>query len=381
MMNPIPSFQEFEESNPLDQKITPQLAESVAEYFSQDTSLNEGIFDNVKNYLSKTFLGSLSYINIIDKVRTEVLKLEKEIITKRYAYQDEMESLTKDLKELSASGNEAAISKVQKTIELKKKEHDTYEKMTTTRIEKGLSTLRDAIKGNKRRKEYYDAGKAQDELELAEFEYSIAKRRASMGSQELKKLEDEIQKAKKEALEAQEAIKKSQTESTESKKQAEEEGVKTLETATPDFQKSLKSFKGTRALILYLKAEKDKLEDKVHDVKNDNVREALKNSIRKVSDDLKLAQKVLEQHKNKKLMTSQKKYEQMILNGAKELSKNDTERKSTLKKSEYVVKGVTTEGDKPSNVSTTKDVSKHQQKAKTTSKVNKAAEETHKNLN
>jgi hypothetical protein len=378
MLNPIPSFQEFEENSPLNQKITPQIAESVADYFSQYETVNEaGFFDSIKNTLSKTFLGSLSYINIIDRVRTEVLKLEKETITKRYAFQDEMESLRRDLKVLSSSGNESSISNVQKTIDLKKKEHETYEKMTSARIEKALSALKDAIKGNKRRKEYYDAGKAQDELDLAEFEYSLAKKRSSIGSEELKKLESDLQKAKKEALEAQDSIKKSQEESTNSRKKAEEEGIKTLDTETPDFQKSLKTFKGTRSLILYLKKEKDKLEDKLHDVKNDNLRSALKNSIRKVAEDLKLAEKVLTQHKDKKLMTSQTKYEQMILSGARELSINDTARKKALKKSESTVKGTKGKDGNPK----TGEATKHQQKAKTTSIVNKSASATQKNLN
>ncbi len=380
-MNPIPSFQEFEESSPLNQKINSQLAESAAEYFFQGPSMNEGVFDDMKNYLSKNFLGSLSYVNIIDKVRSEVLKLEKEVLIKRYSFMDEIESLKGDMRELASTGNTSTVSKVQKTIELKKKEHETYEKMSSSRIEKALSTLKDAIKGNKRRKEYYDTGKAQDELELAEFEYSLAKKKASIESRELKKLEAEIQKAKKEALEAREAIKKSQEESTRSRKKSEEEGIKTLETTTPDFQKSLKSFKGTRALILYLKSEKDKLEDKMHDVKNDNVRASLKNSILKISNDLKLAEKVLAQHKNKKLMTSQNKYEQMIIDGAKELSKNDTERKSALKKSESVVKGVSSGGNKPKINPTTKETSKHQEKAKTTSRINKSAGGTRKNIN
>ena len=372
-MTLIPNFQEFEETNPLNGKITPALAESLAEYFADQGGINEaGVLDSIKNTLSKTFLGSLSYISMIDKVRTEVLKAEKELLAKRYAYEDEIDSLKTNLKEISKTKDASAnIAQAEKTISNKTNEYQTYTKMVKARIEKALNTLSDAIKGNKRRMEYWEAGKAEDELVLSEFEYSLAKQRASASPEELKTLEEEIRKAKKEAAEAQEKIKTSQEESTESKKKAEEEGVKTLETPTPDFQKSLKSFKGTRALILYLKAEKDKLVDKSHDVKNDNVRAALKNSIRKVSDDLKLAEKVLDQHKNKKLMTSQKKYEQMILSSAKELSKNDTERKSTLKKSEYVVKGVTAKEVKSSdNVAKSEDVSKHQQKAETTGKVN-----------
>ena len=373
-MKQISNFQDFEQENPLNEKITPQIAESLAVYFSQEEGpLNEaGFFDSIKNTLSKTFLGSLSYINIIDKVRAEVLKLEKDLVTKRYAFEDEMESLKKDLKSLISSGNEAMVAKTKKTMELKRKEHETYENMTSTRIEKGLSALRDAIKENKRRKEYYEAGKAQDELELVEFEYALAKKRSTAGSQELRDLEEEIRKAKQDAQKAQEDLKSSSEKETKSKNQAEEEGIKTLDSPTPDFQKSLKSVKGTRALILYLKAEKDKLQDKMHDVKKDIPRQALKNSINKVSQDLKLAEKVLVEHLSKKLIASQERHEQMIINGARELSKNDTERKSALKKAEAVIQGSKGKGSSvDKSKSKSKALSQQQKPAQTTSKVNK----------
>jgi hypothetical protein len=371
-MKQIPNFQEFEEINPLYQKITPQLAESLAGYFSEDGTINEsGFFDSIKNNLSKTFLGSLSYLNIIDKVRAEVLKLEKELVTKRYAFQDEIESLRKDIKDLSSSGNEFTLPKTQKTMELKKKEHETYENVTNTRIQKALEAVRSAIKENKRRKEYYDAGKAQDELELAEFEYQIAKKRAASGSEDLRKLEAEIKKAKEEALKAQEEVKKGQKKESESRKRAEEEGIKTLDVATPDFQKSLRTERGTRSLILYLKAERDKLEDKMNDVKNDNARQALKNSINKVRSDLKLAEKVLDQHKSKKLLSKHEEHQQMIMNGARELSKNDTERKSTLQKAENIIKGMkSSKTTSPAIKGKNKDVVSQEKEAKTTSKVN-----------
>ena len=372
-MKQISNFQDFEQDNPLNEKITPQIAESLAIYFSSDEGdINEaGFFDSIKNTLSKTFLGSLSYINIIDKVRSEILKLEKDLVTKRYSFQDEMESLKKDLKELIGSGNESMISKTKKTMELKRKEHEAYENMTTTRIEKGLEALKDAIKDNKRRKEYYEAGKAQDELDLVEFEYSLAKKRSSEGSGDLKKLEEELRKAKEDARKAQEDLKSSHEKETKTRKEAEEEGVKTLDTPTPDFQKSLKSAKGTRALILYLKSERDKLQDKMHDVKNDIARQALKNSINKVRQDLKLAEKVLDQHKTKKIISTQQKHEQMILSGARELSKNDTERKSALRKAENVIKGSKVTPPLDKSKSKTKDLSQQQKPAETMSKINK----------
>ena len=198
-MNLIPNFQEFEETNPLNGKITPALAESLADYFAGEEAVNEGVFDSIKNTLSKTFLGSLSYINMIDKVRSEVLKMEKESIQKKYAFEDEMDSLKNSIKELSKSKDEAGVERTKKTIDAKTKEYQTYGKMINMRIEKAISTIKDAIKGNKRRMEYWEAGKSQDELDLAEFEYRLAKQRANVNPEDLKDLEGEIKKAKEEA--------------------------------------------------------------------------------------------------------------------------------------------------------------------------------------
>ena len=243
-MTLIPSFQEFEENNPLDGKITPALAESLADYFAGEEAVNEGVFDSIKNTLSKTFLGSLSYISMIDKVRAEVLKLEKESLQKKYAFEDEIDSLKNSIKELSKSKDEAGIERVNKTLDAKTKEHQSYGKMTNLRIEKAISTIKDAIKGNKRRMEYWEAGKSQDELDLAEFEYKLAKQRATSNPEDLKSLEAEIKKAKEEA---EKSKKKLETDAKNQEKK-EKEG-------SSDYRESLKNKKGRIEAIAKLEHE------------------------------------------------------------------------------------------------------------------------------
>ena len=120
-MTLITNFQEFEETNPLNGKITPALAESLADYFAGEQGVNEGMFDSIKNTLSKTFLGSLSYLNMIDKVRSEVLKLEKESLQKKYAFEDEIDSLRNSIKELAKSKDEVGIERTNKTVDDKTK--------------------------------------------------------------------------------------------------------------------------------------------------------------------------------------------------------------------------------------------------------------------
>lgn len=250
-MKLIPNYHEFVESNPLNGKITRELAESLANYFADQEGISESnTLDSIKNTLSKTFLGSLSYISMIDKIRTEVLKAEKELLSKRYAFEDEIASLKSNLRELSKTKDAAVnISKSERVISNKTNEYQTYVKMVKARIENALKTLSEAIKGNKRRMEYWEAGKAEDELVLSEFEYSLAKQRASSTPEELKGIEEEIQKAKEDVQKTQQEL-KDKTEASKKKEGSENiQGVKTLDKPSEDPRQILKTKKGRAEAI------------------------------------------------------------------------------------------------------------------------------------
>lgn len=386
-MKKIPSFQDFERNIDLNQKVSPQLAESLSLWFSEDPSLNEAKgLDTIKNFLSKTFLGSLSYINIIDKVRSEVLKLEKEMVSKEYSYQDEIESIRKSMKEFSSSGEEDSYAKLKRSLDLKNKEYESYKKMTETRINKALETLKDAIKGNRRRNEYYQTGKTQDEVELAEFEYELAKKRASSSpdqtsSDDLKKMENEIKRLREEAERAKQELEAKQIEETKSKKEAEEEGVKTLSEKTPDFLTSLKSVKGTRALIVYLEKEAVNLKDSLNDAKKDSHRKMIENQIGKIKNDLKVAKEVLKNHLDKKLASTQKKHaekEALQRKAAEDLAQHDAERKGASQK--IGIEKSDSPGEKSKTGRKTREVSQHEREAKTSNVVNKFSKQTKKVL-
>ena len=67
-MTLIPNFQEFEETNPLNGKITPALAESLAEYFANQEGINEaGVLDSIKNTLS-----NINLLQIIIIIRRRI---------------------------------------------------------------------------------------------------------------------------------------------------------------------------------------------------------------------------------------------------------------------------------------------------------------------
>ena len=295
-MTLIPSFQEFEENNPLNGKITPDLAESLADYFAGEESVNEGVFDSIKNTLSKTFLGSLSYISMIDKVRAEVLKMEKESLQKKYTFEDEIDSLKNSIKELSKTKDEAGIDRVNKTLEAKTKEHQSYNKMINLRIEKAISTIKDAIKGNKRRMEYWEAGKSQDELDLAEFEYRIAKQRATSNPEDLKDLQEEIKKAKDEA---EKSKKKLETDvKNQEEKEKEEEG-------SSDYKKSLRTKKGRIEAIAKLEHEIVDLQKELKNAKKEFDKKEIQIKIDSVKATMKNIENLERKNKGKELMKSQ----------------------------------------------------------------------------
>ena len=292
-MTLIPSFQEFEETNPLHGKITPALAESLAEYFAGDESVNEGVFDSIKNTLSKTFLGSLSYISMIDKVRAEVLKTEKESIQKKYAFDDEIASLKNSIKELAKNKDEAGIERVKRTIDSKTKEYQTYGKMINLRIEKAISTIKEAIRGNKRRMEYWEAGKSQDELDLAEFEYKLAKQRASSNPEDLKELEEEIKKTRDEAEKAKKKLEMDAKNHEEKEKED-----------SSDYEKLLRTKKGKIEAIAKLDHEIIDLEKELKNTKKEFAKKQIQREIDKLKGTREDIEELGRKNKGNALMNS-----------------------------------------------------------------------------
>jgi hypothetical protein len=267
-MKLIPSYQEFVYDMPLQGKISPELAEKLASDFEEIGAINEGFLDSIKNTLSKTFLGSLSHINMIDQSREILLKAKKELLTKRYAHEDEIESLNNNLKQAQGSDDEVNSSTIKKTILNKENEYKTYVKMINKGIEKSENTLVKVIDGNRRRKEYYEAGQSEDELQLAELEYKLAKERSESDPKKLKELEEDVKKRKEEAEEAKERLKKEEEEAKakmeKGKGKEKEESVIPKGNLTPEGNKLLRN-------IQDMQDELDKLEVKISDLQHKKI--------------------------------------------------------------------------------------------------------------
>jgi DNA repair exonuclease SbcCD ATPase subunit len=231
---------------------------------------------------------------MIDKVRAEVLKMEKESVQKRYSFEDEMESLKNSIKELAKSKDEAGVDRVKKTIDSKTKEYQSYGKMINLRIDKAISTIKEAIKGNKRRMEYWEAGKSQDELDLAEFEYRLAKQRASSNPEDLKDLEEEIKKAKDEA---EKSKKKLETDAKNQEKK-EKEG-------SPDYKKSLRTKKGRIEAITKLEHELVDLRKELKNTNKDFDKNQIQIEIDKIEATIKNIEDFNRKNNDNELMKSQ----------------------------------------------------------------------------
>lgn len=312
-MTLITNFVEFENSVLLEDKIDPVVLEGYLNLFPGE--INEGgIIDNITNKLSKAFLGSLSYISMIDKIRSEVLKIERDLVSKKYSHQEEVRDLNTQIKTVSKTGSQSGIDKIRQTIDSKENEYQTYVKLAKAALDKFETTLEGIIKGNKRRTEYWEEGRAKDEVELLKFEHQLAKKKSSEDSEAIKKIEKEIQEAEEEARKKSENLKQKEEEENkkkkekEKKKEEEERGVASLDSPTPDYNKALKSKEGRRKLILMLKHKIVELEDKAERSKGYSKGET-ERTIKKLKGDLAELKKIHEKLSSKRVATDQQEFQ------------------------------------------------------------------------
>lgn len=196
-MSRILGHKEFISLRDLSEPIGSKLVESYyLEYFDQ---VNEGkALDSVLNTFSKTLLGGFSRINLIDNIRKADLDIKKEIIEKKYKLRDDLDALEIKKDKARQAGDKPALIQIENEYDRKKKEYTSFVKMKTAQMDRGAKLMDKVIDGNERRKEYYDAGLADDEYELAQFEYELAKKK-SEDAEEIKKLEDKFKDASKKA--------------------------------------------------------------------------------------------------------------------------------------------------------------------------------------
>ena len=201
-MKNLPSFNDFKKYESLIETVDRELNEEFAslERSEPNHTVNEGIFgDYLKNSLSKFFLGSLSRVGMIDKARKLLVDLEIDAIEKRANFEENIEKLESEIDGLSSINDKGKISSVEREREVKTKEFETFIKSHSLKIKKAKDFVSKVIDNNTRRREYYEAGRADDEIALAELEYKLARDKAD--DVDIKKFQDKINAKKKEAEE------------------------------------------------------------------------------------------------------------------------------------------------------------------------------------
>lgn len=201
-MKNLPSFKEFSDYEPYLEKVSQDMYDEYKnlEGASPNYSVNEGSFlDNIKNSLSKFFLGSISRVGMIDKARKLLVDLEIDAIEKKFDSEESIEKIEDQIDGLSSINDKERINALIKDRDSKMREYEAFLKANAVKIKKAKEFIQKVIENNSRRKEYYETGRSEDELTLAELEYKLAKEKSE--DSEIKKYEEKVNAKRKEAEE------------------------------------------------------------------------------------------------------------------------------------------------------------------------------------
>ena len=264
-MKNLPSFNDFKKYESLIETVDSELRN---ELFSLETAepnhtINEGVFgDYLKNSLSKFFLGSLSRVGMIDKARKVLVDLEIDIIEKKDAFEEAIEKLDSEIDSLSSINDKEKIKAVEKDRDSKIKELESFLKSHSLKIKKAKDFVTKVIDNNTRRRDYYEAGRADDEIALAELEYKLAKDKAD--GADIKKYQDKINAKKKEAEKKAQDLKDQMDKKKEGEKRVNEPDVENL---SLDPEKEKKKISGRKGKDII--GRKRELERDIADLKED----------------------------------------------------------------------------------------------------------------
>ena len=200
-MKSIPSFEDFEQYEGLIENLDPAFLKELRsiEIPEITSPINEGRIANfLTNKLSKFLLGSFSGVGMMDEAVRVILSLELDLIQKASDLRKAIAKFDEQIDQLAKEGNKEKIDVIAKEREAKTNEFDAYEKAQNLKLKKARDVAKQIVDGNSRRKEYLDSCYAENEIEMAELEYKLAKER-SEDQTALKAYEDKLAKAREEA--------------------------------------------------------------------------------------------------------------------------------------------------------------------------------------
>jgi hypothetical protein len=192
---------------------------------------------------------------MIDKARKLLVDLEIDIIEKRDAFEETIEKLDSEIDGLSSINDKEKINAVIKDRDSKIKELESFLKSHALKIKKAKDYINKVIEGNPRRREYFEAARADDEIALAELEYKLAKDRAD--DSDIKKFEEKIKEKKKEAEEKAQDLKDQMDKKSKSEKAPESDNSDDLSLDPEKEKKKVARRKGKDIIERKKELEKD----------------------------------------------------------------------------------------------------------------------------
>ena len=267
-MKNLPSFKDFSNYDSLLESASAEEMNVLNELETANPlhTLNEGqILDSIKNKLSKFFLGKFSKLSVLDHARKVLVDLEIDLIEKRYEFEDSVSEIESQIDSLGMGVDKQKSLALRKDRDNKIKEFENYEKASKLKMKKALEVIRDIIDGDSRKRKYYEAGKSEDEIGLAELKYKLAKERSD--DKQIKRYEEDIRKAKEEAEEKAKSL-KSEVENKESaEKDRKDKDVKQEQKILIDPEKEKKKISSRRGKDIIER--KRQLENSIVDLKAD----------------------------------------------------------------------------------------------------------------
>jgi chromosome segregation ATPase len=263
-MRGIPSFDDFDENSDLFENLEESLIMNLREIETDESPYertNENVFlDEIKNKVSKFLLGPLSGMSMLDEAANIILQLEIEFVKKSNEFEKKINNIEDQIDDAASDKNTEKIKALQIQRDNLIDEHEKYSKAQKLKIEKAVEGARKIASSSKRRKDYLAAKIADNEIEISELEYKLAKQRSEK-EESLKKYEKKLAKAREraeeKARELEEAINKSEEE--------EEKRIKSEEPINAEKEKKIISKRKGGDII----KRKNELEKEIADLKSD----------------------------------------------------------------------------------------------------------------
>lgn len=324
-MKSIPSFEDFEQYEGLIENLDPSFLKELRsiEIPEITSPINEGRIANfLTNKLSKFLLGSFSGVGMIDEAVRIVLSLELDLIQKASDLRKTIAKFDEQIDQLAKEGNKEKIDVIAKEREAKTNEFDAYEKAQNLKLKKARDVAKQIVNGNSRRKEYLDSCYAENEIEMAELEYRLAKER-SEDQTALKSYEEKVAKAREEA----EAKAKEIEEQMKKEEDKEPKEVKTEVSFDAEKEKKIISRRKGGDII----KRKNELEKEIADIKSD-----MERKLNQISNKIKKSAKPLTERylENAKLdlieMATALDYKKELLSTFRNLGRNAAEIEKSL---------------------------------------------------